>query len=76
MCMHTGRFICQAMHREDLPVYVFACEYKCGYWLNFDPRLAGAHRSVKWKKFIVSYTSYPALETEWKTPQKLHLPGP
>ncbi len=76
MCNHTGRFFCQATHNPELPANIWACEYRCGFYLNFDPKLAGLHRSVKWRKFIVSYTVGPSPDREWKDPPPLIPSGP
>lgn len=55
-CKHDRDFILLSCTAGDRPPYAWYCLCQCGFWLNFDPRYAGEHRTDKWKKIGVAYT--------------------
>lgn len=58
-CKHDSEFVLLSCHAADRPPYAWFCTCGCGFYLNFDPDLAGTVRGFRWRKFGVAFTATP-----------------
>lgn len=55
-CKHDRGFHAQSLSNST---YIMACNWRCGYFLRWDPTLAGSIRDSHWREHGVLYTEKP-----------------